>query len=199
MAFRAHLRLFDLCPTCVCVQATPTAQELKFYIRAQQSDGGEPVAPELGTDGEPISRVRLHNNVAESRVFLHPSSFNFNEVSARAFTVVYCFESSKTARREATTRLGWCTTSWFTHRRYGIVVPTLPQRFSGDLRLEEFVIDFELLHLCFGSCSSETARWCRTTPCFCSAVATLLLTIPLYVPFSCGSVICVSSCVASRL
>jgi ATP-dependent RNA helicase DHX57 len=78
------------------VLADTTAQQLKFYVKSASS---KPTAAE-----EAVSRVRLHNGVCENRVFLHPSSFNFNEGTYPSPWLVYneIVQTSKLFVRDCT-------------------------------------------------------------------------------------------------
>lgn len=70
------------CLLVVLLQADPTAQQLKMFVRATAAHDGSEIGGETarGAGDDLLSKVRRHNGVPEVRVFIHPSSFNFSEV-----------------------------------------------------------------------------------------------------------------------
>jgi hypothetical protein len=63
-------------------QAAPKSKEIKLYLRGAQGEGGS---------------LHYHNCCEESRVFLHPSSYNFAEVHYPSPWMVY-FEKVHTSK-----------------------------------------------------------------------------------------------------
>lgn len=64
------------------VEALPTSKEIKYYIRGGQAD---------------VQGSHYHNGVLETRVFLHPASYNFGEVVYPSPWMVY-FEKVHTSK-----------------------------------------------------------------------------------------------------